>query len=186
LEFLQAVAASDPSKPSDPANPSPVEKFLGSHPAALAFVQAPKPAPSSFARETYFGVVAYRFTNTEGATRFGRYRIVPAAGNEHLDAKATAAKSANYRSTSCSSGSPKVQSSFGLLRNWPRPGTSSATRPSTGRRIDRCSNWGQLRSRSLSRTTPPNKSKSSLTRFRASMGLKRRSIHFWTCGPRSI
>lgn len=96
LEFLQAVAASDPSKKSDPANPSPVEKFLGSHPAALAFVQAPKPAPSSFARETYFGVTAFRFTNTEGATRFGRYRIVPTAGNEHLDASAAAAKSANY------------------------------------------------------------------------------------------
>ncbi len=41
LEFLQALATSDLSKPSDPGNPSPIEKFLGSHPAALAFVQAP-------------------------------------------------------------------------------------------------------------------------------------------------
>ena len=96
LEFLKAIAASDLSKPSDPSNPSPVEKFLGSHPAALAFVQAPKPAPSSFARETYFGVTAYHFTNKEDETRFGRYRIVPAAGNEHLDAAATAAKTPNY------------------------------------------------------------------------------------------
>ena len=45
LEFLRALAASDPSKPS----PSPIEVYLGSHPEALAFVQAPKPAPSSFA-----------------------------------------------------------------------------------------------------------------------------------------
>jgi len=96
LEFLQAVAISDMSKPSDPANPKPFEKFLASHPAALAFVQAPKPAPSSFARETYFGVTAFHFTNKDGDTRFGRYRIVPAAGNDHLDPAALAAKSPNY------------------------------------------------------------------------------------------
>src|ERR1700748_1339613 len=81
LEFLRAVAASDPSKPS----PSPIEAFLGSHPKALAFVQAPKPAPSSFARESYFGVTAMRFINQQGKSRYGRYRILPAAGNEHLD-----------------------------------------------------------------------------------------------------
>ena len=96
LEFLRAVATSDPAKPSDPANPSPIERFLGAHPAALAFVQAPKPAPSSFARETYFGVTAMRFTNPHGATQFGRYRIIPSAGVEHLDAAATAARGPNY------------------------------------------------------------------------------------------
>ena len=62
LEFLRALAASDPSKPSPP--PSPIEVYLGAHPKALAFVQTPKPAPSSFARESYFGVTAMRFTNT--------------------------------------------------------------------------------------------------------------------------
>jgi catalase len=36
------------------------------------------------------------FTNAEGVSRFGRYRIVPEAGNEHLDDAATAAKGANY------------------------------------------------------------------------------------------
>jgi catalase len=96
LEFLQAVAATDPKKPSDPKNPSPVEKFLGSHPAALKFVQTPKPAPSSFARETYYGVTAYHFTNRNGDRQFARYRILPAAGNDHLDTAALAAKSPNY------------------------------------------------------------------------------------------
>ncbi|MBV8353287.1 MAG: catalase, partial [Verrucomicrobia bacterium] len=70
LEFLRAVAASDPSKPS----PSPIEAFLGTHPAALAFVQAPKPSPASFAKESYFGVSALRFTNGNGVSRYGRYR----------------------------------------------------------------------------------------------------------------
>jgi catalase len=73
-----------------------LEAFLGSHPAALAFVQAPKPAPASFATETYFGVTAMRFINAEGTARYGRYRIVPDAGNDHLDEAATKAKSANY------------------------------------------------------------------------------------------
>jgi catalase len=96
LELLQALAASDLSKPSDPANPKPIEKFLASHPAALAFVQAPKPPPSSFARETYFAITAFHFTNINDETRFGRYRIVPLAGNDYLDAKAAAAKGPDY------------------------------------------------------------------------------------------
>src|ERR1700736_261037 len=73
LEFLRAAAASDPSKPS----PTPVEVFLGAHPAALAFVQTPKPSPSSFAKEAYFGVTAFQFTNKDGVSRHGRYRITP-------------------------------------------------------------------------------------------------------------
>jgi catalase len=92
LEFLRAAASSDPSKPS----PSPIEVFLASHPKALAFVQTPKPSPSSFARESYFGVTAMRFTNKDGVSRFGRYRITPDAGNEHLDDAAAKTKDANY------------------------------------------------------------------------------------------
>ena len=92
LEFLRAVAASDPSKPP----PSPIQTFLGSHPKALAFVQTPKPSPSSFARESYFGVSALRFTNKDGLSRYGRYRITPDAGVEHLDEVTAKDKDANY------------------------------------------------------------------------------------------
>jgi catalase len=92
LEFLRALASSNPSKSS----PSPIEAFLGTHPKALAFVQAPKPAPSSFARESYFGVTVMRFTNKDGVSRYGRYRIVPEAGSDHLPDAIAAAKSANF------------------------------------------------------------------------------------------
>jgi catalase len=92
LEFLKALAASGPDVPS----PKPIEEFLGSHPAALAFVQAPKPSPSSYAKETYFGVTAMRFINKEGVSRYGRYRIVPDAGVEHLDPEVTKGKEANF------------------------------------------------------------------------------------------
>jgi catalase len=80
LEFLRAAAASGPDVPS----PKPVEIFLGSHAGALAFVKTPKPFPSSLARQTYFAVTAFAFTNAAGVTKFGRYRIVPEAGNDFL------------------------------------------------------------------------------------------------------
>ena len=84
LEFLRAVAGGDPSA------------FLASHPAALAFVQTPKPSPASFATEAYFGVTAFRFINQEGKARFGRYRIVPRLGIVHLDDASIKAKGENY------------------------------------------------------------------------------------------
>ncbi len=92
LEFLQAVVASNGST----ASPSPIEAYVGSHPAALAFVQLPKPPPSSFAREAYFGLMAYRFTNRAGVGRYGRYRFVPAAGVEHIDAASAKSKGPSY------------------------------------------------------------------------------------------
>ena len=92
LEFLRAVAATDPSKPS----PTPVEIFLAAHPAALAYAQSPKPSPSSFAREAYFGVTAFRFINQQGTAHYGRYRILPEAGIEHLDDEAAKTQDANY------------------------------------------------------------------------------------------
>jgi catalase len=92
LEFLGALAASSSSK----ASPSPIEQFLSTHPAALAFIQAPKPAPSSFARESYFGITALQFTNSKGDARFGRYRFVPSEGTDYLDAATLKTKSPNY------------------------------------------------------------------------------------------
>jgi len=84
LDFLRAVAAGDPSA------------FLAEHPAALAFVQTLKPSPASFATEAYFGVTAFRFINQQGLARYGRYRISPKAGVEHLDEAAAKSKDENY------------------------------------------------------------------------------------------
>lgn len=92
LEFLRAAATSGP----EVASPKPIEKFLGTHPAALRFVQTPKPFPSSLARDTYFGVTAFRFTNAAGETRCGRYRIVPEAGNDYLASDATIRENHHY------------------------------------------------------------------------------------------
>ena len=92
LELLRAIGNSGPDAPK----PTPVESFLGSHPKALEFVQAPKPIPTSFAKESFFAVSAFKFTNKDGVARYGRYRILPSAGNEYLDTAGAAAKSANF------------------------------------------------------------------------------------------
>jgi catalase len=92
LELLRAIAGSGPDVPS----PKPVEKFLGSHPAALAFVQTPKPFPVSLATDTYFGVTAMAFTNEAGQRKFGRYRIIPEVGNSYLSDAQVAGLAPNY------------------------------------------------------------------------------------------
>ena len=92
LEFLRAVASSAQATTS----PTPIEAFLGTHPAALAFVQLPKPTPSSFGKQAYFGLNAYKFINSEGVARFGRYIVQPDAGIDHLDAAALKEKSDSF------------------------------------------------------------------------------------------
>jgi catalase len=92
VQFIQAVHASGP----EVAHPTPIEQYLGSHPKALAFVQMPKPIPTSFARESYFSVTAHKFVDAGGTIRHVRYRILPDAGNEYLDAEGAAAKGPNF------------------------------------------------------------------------------------------
>lgn len=92
LGLLNAVAASGPDAPK----PSPVEQYLGSHPAALKFVTTPKPAPVSFATQTFYGVNAFSFTNAKGESRYGRYQIVPLAGQQSLIAEDAAKTAPNY------------------------------------------------------------------------------------------
>lgn len=92
VEFLRAVYEGQQSG----EKPSLIELFLGSHPAALEFVQAPKPFPVSFAKESFFAVNAYKFVNKDGLESFGRYRIRPDGPGEYLDAAAAAAKGANF------------------------------------------------------------------------------------------
>jgi catalase len=92
LEFLNALIATDPAGP----HPNAIERFLGAHPAATTFVQIPKPIPTSFAKESFFAVSAFKFTDADGRSRYGRYRVLPVAGNEYLDDAGAAARSRNF------------------------------------------------------------------------------------------
>ncbi|KAJ0118962.1 hypothetical protein J7T55_013218 [Diaporthe amygdali] len=73
-----------------------VESFLNTHPKALAFVQAPKPAPASFANEQFFGVNAFKLIDSGGNETYVRYRIVPAAGLRTLGDEEVKERSENY------------------------------------------------------------------------------------------
>jgi catalase len=92
LEFLNALIGTDPAGP----HPNAIEQFLGAHPAALTFVQAPKPIPASFATESFFAISAFKLTNAEGVSRHGRYRVLPVAGNEYLDQAGASAQTPNF------------------------------------------------------------------------------------------
>jgi catalase len=92
LGLLNAVAESTPGKPS----PTPIESFLGSHPAALSFVKLPKPAPASFASQAFFGVNAFEFTNAKNEVKYGRYRIIPEAQDTALSDDEAAKRPADY------------------------------------------------------------------------------------------
>ncbi|KAG8529945.1 uncharacterized protein KY384_005426 [Bacidia gigantensis] len=92
LELLRAIGASPPGTPS----PSPIETFLGSHPAALAFVSAPKPIKGSFAFESYYGLSAIKFINNEGKETYLRYRVLPESEGEALDDAALKVADVNF------------------------------------------------------------------------------------------
>ena len=90
LEFLRAAAAAGAGRPEM------IGAFLGSHPNAKRFVEAPKPIPTSFARESFFAGTAFKLTNSNGISRHGRFRIRPVAGTEYLSDEEAAAKSPNF------------------------------------------------------------------------------------------
>src|SRR5438132_1130295 len=90
LEFLRAAAAFGAGKPEA------LGAFLASHPNAKRFAETPKPIPTSFTREAFFAVTAFRFTNANGVSRHGRFRIRPEAGTEYLTDEEAARKSANF------------------------------------------------------------------------------------------
>ena len=92
VELLRAAAASGPGA----IHPLPIETFLATHPAALEFVQTPKPVPVSFFKESFFALNAYKFINTSGMSQYGRYRIRPDGASEYLDAEAAAKQDPNF------------------------------------------------------------------------------------------
>jgi catalase len=90
LEFLRAAAAAGRGKAEA------LGAFLAAHPGARRFVEAPKPIPTSFAREAFFAVTSFKFTNAQGVSRHGRFRIRPEEGTEYLSDDKATSKSADF------------------------------------------------------------------------------------------
>lgn len=77
-ELLLAISTSGANAPK----PTDLDKFLGTHPIAKAFLTTQK-NPSSYAAISYFGVNSFKFTNSAGKTKIIRYQFIPEQG-EHL------------------------------------------------------------------------------------------------------
>ena len=90
--FLHAVAASGP----EAAKPTALDRFLAEHPAAVRFLTTQQGPPVSWATLAYYGVNAFRFVDAQGRGTHVRYRLVPQAGVQLLDAAAVASKGPDY------------------------------------------------------------------------------------------
>ena len=84
LALLRAVGASGPNA----AKPTALDMFLASHPATAAFLATPKPVAVSYGTQPFFGVSALKFTNAQGVSKFGRYRIVSESGPAYVSDEA--------------------------------------------------------------------------------------------------
>lgn len=90
LDFIRAAAAFGAGKSEA------LGSFLAAHPNAKRFVETPKPIPTSFAREAFFAITSFKFTNANGVSRHGRFRIRPGAGTQYLSNQEAAVKSENF------------------------------------------------------------------------------------------
>jgi catalase len=111
LEFIRAAVASQPGGPQPP----PIVAFLASHSAAKVFVETPKPIPSSFARQEYFAVTAFKFTNASGQSRFGRFHIQPEVGADFLTAEQAAKKTIDFLAAELSARLSRGPAKFRVL-----------------------------------------------------------------------
>jgi catalase len=118
LEFVRAAVASGPGAPSPP----PIVAFLAGHPAAKAFVEAPKPIPASLARQNYFAITAFKFTNEAGQSRFGRFRLRPEGGTEFLSAEQAAKKTTDFLAAEMSARLARGPVRFRVLVQMAEPG----------------------------------------------------------------
>jgi len=97
-EFLAFLRAQLPDPATGKPAPDAVPRFLDSHPATHAFIERlmQKPVPASYGRASYYAEHAFKFTGADGASRFGRYRWIPEAGEAYLSPDDASTRSTNF------------------------------------------------------------------------------------------
>jgi catalase len=97
-EFLEFLQAQLPDPATGKPAPDAVPRFLGTHPLAAAFVGRlmQKPIPASYAQASYHAEHAFRFIAADGTSRFGRYHLVPDAGEAYLTPEDGGKRSQNF------------------------------------------------------------------------------------------
>jgi catalase len=82
--FYDNLAASQPDPNTHKPDPAKGAAFVASHPdtaRALAIIKSHAP-PSGFDNATYYGLNAFRFVNSDGASTYVRWTFVPAQPSE--------------------------------------------------------------------------------------------------------
>jgi catalase len=92
LDFINALIASKPGAPE----PTAIERYLRTHPAAMRFVTEMPPPPQSYVSSTYHMINAFVFVNAAGQHVVGRYHVLPRDGPFALDPNLVPTRSANY------------------------------------------------------------------------------------------
>ncbi len=90
VAMLTAVSQS----PKDAPHPTPLEKFISTHPS-VPLALASTHTPDSFADEEYYGVNAFVFVNKDGARQAVRYQFAPEK-TVYLDPAEAAAKAPDF------------------------------------------------------------------------------------------
>jgi catalase len=136
-EFLEFLRAQLPESGSGRPDPDAVPRFLAAHPASRAFVERlmKKPVPASYAQAIYHAEHAFRFTTVDGASRFGRYRFLPQAGEAFLSPDDAASEVRASCARSWKGACVPVRWRSGCSCNWPRQATRPTTPPPCGPRV---------------------------------------------------
>jgi catalase len=97
-DFLEFLSAQLSDRVAGQPAPDAVAKFLGSHPAARAFLERlkQKSVPASYGQSSYHSEHAFRFNSADGTSRFGRYHWMPEAGEAYLSPDDATKRSANF------------------------------------------------------------------------------------------
>jgi catalase len=120
--FLDAILATKP----DSKHPSPVEAFLGSHPAALRFATTRARVPVSYGTDEFYGNDAFIFVNAQNVKQAIRYQIVPVGGPKYLDSAQAAKVPANYLADELTRRLPKAPVKLRVLAQLANPGDPTA------------------------------------------------------------
>jgi catalase len=92
VDFFASFLATGPESPK----PTPIEKFLATHPNTMRFLSTPNPQPASFATYAYFANNSLIFVNASGQRQAIRYQIIPLAGEQHLDPAVATTKGPDF------------------------------------------------------------------------------------------
>jgi catalase len=86
-DFLEFTRARKPDPATGQPDMAVLGAFLGDHPEAGPALQAAVTAgvPESYARQTYNSIHSFRYSNDEGESQFGRWRLIPEAGEATVE-----------------------------------------------------------------------------------------------------